>query len=532
MDQTLEQPHVLSTKWTLWLLFGFFSSGLLVFAIFVGGFTSDLGGDPDEAAHAVTSLMLRDYMTSGIGHDPMTFALSYYADFPKVALGHYPPVYYCVAAPLLLISPSIHTLIALQVLLLAALATLTFLVGRRLFPLPLAIVAGIGVAVLPVALKLTLNVMADTLLAVLCLWAAVLWADYLRSPTLKRSMCWGCVAAAAILTKGSGVGLCLLPPLATLLTGKFRLFFRPSWWCAALPVLILAGPWMLYSTKISQEGMTRLRPYQYLMEAVPFHLKAMPEVFGWPITLLFVLAISMGCIGCWKHRMLGSETASLTAMTVGMTAVLLLVPVGLTTRYMLTLVPPVLLASASVFASLATSKRNDHVIMTSSALLLVFSFLPLYLSDILPRKDVNGFKEAVQHAGVPKKSATKQQWLIASDPRGEGAVIAAAAFLCPKRFPSLLKIYRGSKELAKSDWMGRGYQLQYTSPSSLLNRLDELKITRVFVDRSVPEAERKEHEKQLFDTLNASKAKWQLQEEQNVSRTFFQKGKLLIYKRL
>lgn len=504
---------------------------LLVFAYCGGAFDSDLGGDPDEAAHAVTALMVRDYLMDGLGQPPMAFAKSYYEAFPRVALGHYPPMYYVFAAPWLLLSPSIKTLILLQVILLAALALLTFQLGRRMVPDALALASGIGVLLLPLALKLSLHVMADILLAVMCLWAVILWADYMRSPSPKRALAWGAVAAAAILTKGSGIGLCLLPPVATLLAGRWRLMLGRTWWCAALPVAMLAGPWMVYSTKISKEGMTQLSPWQYLTEATPFYFKSMPEVFGWPLVILTCVATVTMMAAAWKHSGMREEHASLIAMAAGITAVLLLVPVGVTTRYMLTLTPCVLLASACALNMTAVAKKRCFVACSSGGLLLC-AFLPLADGGSAPSKRVYGFGEAVLKSCIPSSQDSPRQWLVASDPRGEGAMIAAAAFACPQRSPSLLRVYRGSKELAQSDWMGRGYQAAFVDAKSLLNHLDARGITRVFLDLSVPENARKEHEVLLEKALRSPPSNWILDFEQQVTRAPRQTGKLHVYKRI
>ncbi|MBE2286417.1 MAG: hypothetical protein IAE77_23375 [Prosthecobacter sp.] len=502
------------------------------FSFHAGGFQSDLGGDPDEAAHAVTSLMVRDYLSDSVGQSPMKFARAYYEDFPRVALGHYPPLYYCIAGPLLLLRPSTDMLIALQVVTMAALATITFILGRHFLPSALAATASIGVCLLPVALKLTLHVMADVLLALTCLWAVTLWADYLRAPSLRKALTWGCVAAAAILTKGSGIGLCLVPPLGTLLAGRWCLMMTRSWWCSAVPVAVLAGPWMLYSTKISKEGMTKLTPWQYLLEALPFHAKAMPAVFGWPLTLLAVVAVCLGVRTWRKNGKMQPDCASLISMTVGMSAVLLLVPVGLTFRYMLTLAPAILLGGAAVLAAAPWSQKGRLGMLASAALLLILSLAPLQSSDVPPRKAVHGFEAAALKTGIPGIGGHQQKWLVASDPRGEGAIIAAAAFACPQRSPSLLRVYRGSKELARSDWMGRDYQLLHASEASLLKHLDELQVTRIFLDLSLPESSRADHENRLQAALESAPALWQVELEQSITREPWHKGRLLVYRRM
>ncbi|MCF7787325.1 MAG: hypothetical protein K9N47_14450 [Prosthecobacter sp.] len=501
----------------------------LAFVVGGGGFSSDLGGDPDEAAHAVTSLMLRDYLGTGLGQHPMHFAKAYYADFPRVALGHYPPLYYVLTAPLLLAHTSVSTLLIFQALTLSLLATLTYLLGCRfLKPLPAA-AASLAMLLLPLALKLTLHVMSDILLATLCLWAVMIWAWYLRAPTVRRALIWGCVAAAAILTKGSGMGLCLLPPLGTLLAGRWRLIFTWSWWCAAVPVAILAGPWMIYSTGISKEGMTLLTPAQYFVQAVPFYLKGMPAVFGWPLTLLAVAAVVHSLVTGWRHRALDPVQASLFAMSVGMVLVLLLVPVGLSTRYLLTLAPPVMLAAAYGLALPPWPAKLER--WCQPVLLFGFALLPLMNADIWPTKDVHGFDSAVLSSGMPKQGDVKQTWLVASDPNGEGAVIAAAAFACPQRSPSLLRVYRGSKELSSSDWMGRGYVAAVGSVPELLAHLDKAGITRVFVDLSIPEAQRPAHLQLLLAAMQSGDQRWKLSFEEPVMRVWWEKGTMLVYQR-
>lgn len=501
----------------------------LGFAVAGGGFSSDLGGDPDEAAHAVTALMLRDYLADGLGGHPMAFAKAYYADFPRVALGHYPPLYYVLTAPLLLLYNSVSTLLVFQSLTVSLLAALTFHIGRSFLKPTPAAAASLGMLLLPQALKMTMHVMADVLLALLCLWAALLWAWYLRAPSVRRALVWGCVAAAAILTKGSGMGLCLLPPLGTLLSGRWRLVFTWSWWCAALPVAVLAGPWMLYSTSISKEGMTLLSPAQYFMQAVPFYLKGMPVVFGWPLSLLAVAGAGLSLLSGWKNRKLDPLMASLFAMGIGMTLVLLLVPVGLGVRYMLTLAPLVMLATAHGLTRFPWPAKLTQ--WGAPLLLLAFSLLPVLTADIWTTKDVRGFSAAVSRSGVPKPGETKQNWLVASDPPGEGAVIAAAAFACPKRSPSLLRVYRGSKELSTSDWMGRDYEAKVSTVHELLNHLDKLGVSRVFVDLSAPKELRPPHLQLLLDAMQSGDPRWKPAFEEPATHTWWQKGPLMVFMR-
>jgi hypothetical protein len=64
-----------------------------------GAFGSTTRPDnPDEPARIVTGLMVRDYLVHGLGQPPMAFAREYYVHYPKVALAHWPPLFYVVQA--------------------------------------------------------------------------------------------------------------------------------------------------------------------------------------------------------------------------------------------------------------------------------------------------------------------------------------------------------------------------------------------------------------------------------------------------
>ena len=82
---------------------------LLYFSITVllqwasGTYHSDFGGYPDEPGHYVTGLMVRDYIAAGFPDSPFRFAENYYLHYPKVAIGHWPPVFYSIQAAWMLI---------------------------------------------------------------------------------------------------------------------------------------------------------------------------------------------------------------------------------------------------------------------------------------------------------------------------------------------------------------------------------------------------------------------------------------------
>src|SRR5882724_8050666 len=63
----------------------------VIFQALGGAYRSELSGYPDEPAHYVTALMIRDYLTSGQWAHPIAFAENYYLHYPKVAFGMWGP---------------------------------------------------------------------------------------------------------------------------------------------------------------------------------------------------------------------------------------------------------------------------------------------------------------------------------------------------------------------------------------------------------------------------------------------------------
>lgn len=512
------------SKYLLVTFLGFFTA-VLALNVIGGAFDSDLGGDPDEAAHAVTALMVRDYVAGHLGEHPMRFAEGYYERFPKIALGHYPPLFYVVAGVWLLPLVSVKSLLVLEAIVAALLALMVVIMVCGRFGMVAGVLGGLGIVFLPAVQKLSQHVMSDVLLGLFCLWAAWVWAGYLEKPNWRKALIFGGIATAAILTKGSGMLLGLLPPVATVLAGRWRLFLAPSLWLAAVPVVAVAGPWMMYSTKISKEGMTLLSPLDYLKEAAPYYFASLPEVFGWGLIVLAVCgAATLFDEGVRKRRLEPLE-AALMGLTIGAVGVLLLVPVGLTTRYLLPLIP------VAVFLGVRGAVMLGRRIGGRSWNAVVMMALALVFAVEFPEKEVTGFEAAVAWVRSENPELGEAHWMVSSDPRGEGAIVAAAAFGQEDRVRTDLMVFRAGKELAKSDWMGRDYQVKFESPRAIAEHLERRGVRVAFVDVSAGEQARLPHELLLERVLRNEASGWTLARTQPVVRRPGVSGELLIFVR-
>lgn len=255
------------------------------------GYSSDFAGHPDEAAHVVTGLMVRDYVAGGFVAQPhpLRYAERYVESYPKVALGHYPPVFYAVEGCWLLLGDSAFMVMLLQALLTAACGALTFAVGRQFLPAVAAASGALLFCLLPLTQQYTAIVMSDMLLATLCLAATAVFVSFINRETARLSLLFGLLAAGAILTKASGLLLALVPPLLIVAGGRFGLLRSYKLWLAPAPVIALALPWMVATYAITNEGAQQIGLVEYIKGSLPFYAAGLWRVFGLPLLLASTL---------------------------------------------------------------------------------------------------------------------------------------------------------------------------------------------------------------------------------------------------
>ncbi len=498
-----------------------------------GFYTSDLGGDPDEPAHAVTSLMVRDYLAGALGQNPLRFAEKYYARFPKVALGHYPPLYYLVAGIWLLPVRSCAALGVLQALQIGLLAATTVGLMRNRLPLALATAAVVAWSVMPYLQKLSLIVMSDLQVALLCLWSALAWHQYLKTQTLKWSLTFGFLAAAAILTKGSAWSLALLPGLSLLFIRDGKPLLKLQTWAAVVPVAILAVPWQLWSSRITARGMTGLSPSEHFQEAVPFYAEALPRSIGLPVFIILGCALVWNCFEGMKGRRMDRLNAILWSLLLATLAVVLLIPAGLTSRYLMPLFFPALalaLLEITAFTRWAADRFRLSPRLLQPATLGILAVVTGFTQPALFQKQVTGFHQAFESIVASSQGDSDLRMLAVSDARGEGALVAAAAFH-PPADAQCISMLRGSKELSDQDWMGRGFTLCARSADEVLALLLKREVDWVLVENTPATESTGTALHLLTQALNKPQSGWSSQVSLPVQRTPESGGHLQLYQR-
>lgn len=416
--------------------------------VWSGTYQADFSGFPDEPSHYVTGVMAAEYMKAPT-LQPMHFAEQYYLHYPKVGIGHWPPLFYVVEGMwFVLFGVSKTAALVLQLLLGYLLALVVYVLARRC----VSFVGALGGAML---LILTLPyrqslawVMAEHMTAVMVVGAAVAFARYLEGPGLVAGQLFGLLAALALLTKGSAAPLVLLPLFSVLIARRFDVLRRVDFWLSALPVVVLALPWYVFSTRFASPNAGTIGRG---VEAGAW----MPGLEYGPVVLVLAL---VGFVLLPKRD-------PYVAALAGLVGTYALAPFWIGAfregRHML---PAIAGAAVLAAGSCSRLKRPE--------LAVVFC---LGLSWLLTPGVVGFGPERFRSwaKGLPAAGAI----LVSGSAIEEGAIVAAIAEREP--MPSRV-VFRASRVLSTSGWNGDRYRLLVKDVAETRARMDELGVA-VFV---------------------------------------------------
>lgn len=481
----------------------FFIVVAVVLQQFAGSYGKEFGSEPDEAAHYVTGLCVRDYVAAGFPGNPLGYAKKYYEHYPKVALGHWPPVFYLVQTAWTLgFTPSRESVVTLMAVLAALIATLTFAGLRAEFGPLVALSGGLVFLLFPLVQEYAGNIMTEIPVALFALAATCFFGRYLDRERTADAVGFGLMAALTILTKFSGLFLVLVPPLAVLFARKFHLMKRMSFWWPAVVAALVCGPWVAFTAKLSSEGWREesVWGWAYTSKAIPYYLGQLCTLTGTAVFLLAVLGLALILFGRGRTGRFAGTWAALAAMLAGILLQHFIMPVSYETRH---LIPA--LAVLALFAGAGAAGAADWLtgkgLSRGLALALVIGFAgAAFAAETfhVPHKVYRGFG-AVADFLMNRPEAKRAVFLVVSDARGEGMFISEVAMR--ERRPGHV-IRRGSKELASVSWSGSKYKPKFADSVSLTEFLRTNGVDYVVLDRSFPAVYRKDY----HDLLEAAVA--------------------------
>lgn len=452
----------------LWLSLIFVTTtlGIVLAMIPLGGFTAEFGG-ADEAAHLVSGIMVRQYLVEGLiqGVPPMQYAQNYYAHYPKVAIGHWPPLFYLMEAVwFLLTGLSRYSITILAACLAGVFACLTAWICRlHEVHWPLAAAAGLAAAFMPQTLASTLEFSSDPATAILSLIAALACQRWLNSLEWRHGIQFALIAAVAALFKGNAFPIFLLPVLVLLRPAPWASLLRPAFWLPLMLLVVLTLPWYAAFRQIVVAeivpGASRLIPWRLFYSAE----KNLRNLFLLAGPLAFLLYL-ISLLPSWGHGW-AKRSPVLAALPLAIWLFLSFISPHTDARLMLAATPVICLGTALALRRLPIALACA---VFAAGLALAYGY------QGVPAKPANGWVPAAAwlHTQPPRT------YFIVSNQYGEGPAISESAILDPAPRSTLL---RATKLLQKGNWMGGNIRYLVNSPEEVLAVLDQHQVDAVLL---------------------------------------------------
>jgi 4-amino-4-deoxy-L-arabinose transferase-like glycosyltransferase len=434
----------------------------LILAWITGGLSPSLIG-PDEGGHYVNALFLGDWIRAGFPA-PMAFAQDYYAHFPRLTIGHWPPGWYMLEAPLFaLFRPDPLGALVLAAFVAGLPAGAVVWAFERVGQRRLGLGLGLGYVLLPLVVDGARYLLLDQPVALVVACGAIAWAKASDDPRWWRFLLFAAFAAAAPLVKGNGALIALVPAIDIALTGRWRLLRLPSLWLAALATMAVVAPWYLLSFGISAGGFNYAPGPTYAGLAISANGLAILANAG-------IGGVALALIGgAAAFGALRPEEARVARLAIAVVVATLLfqsiVPAALEPRYITPLLPwLVVLAGFGLLTLGRAGKVPRYAGFAMAALALAPALLALHA--LPPKPDIGApalARQMAREGGL---------WLVDGRAGGEGALIAAAAHADGEA--KRIWVSRASQWLSTSDFMGNGYRLTAADPAAAGAVLDRI----------------------------------------------------------
>ncbi len=410
-----------------------------------GTYQSDFAGHPDAPSHYVTGVMTAEYLKHPTLR-PMHFAEQYYLHYPKVGIGHWPPLFYILEGFwFICFGVSKTAAMALQALLAFVLVFSVYALARRYVTFGVALGAAL-LLIMTAPFRQSLEwVMAENCTAVLVIGATIAFARYLEQPGLLMGQAFGLLSALALLTKGSACPLAALPLISLVLNRRFGLMLRMDFWLSALPVLVIAAPWYWFARGFSSPNLVSVGTGRGTWT---------PGLeYGFPLLLLAAL-------GFFLMPKRDPYVAALAGLVLAFAAAPLSVGAFREGRHLLPA-----MAAAAVLAVGVWSKFRQPYLAVAISLALSWWLSPA--SHKNAPEQYRSWAKTMQGTGPI---------LVSGSGLEEGAMVAAMAEVepMPKRV-----IFRASRVLSSSGWNLEQYRLLVRDENETRAQIDELGIAFV-----------------------------------------------------
>ena len=261
-------------------------------------------GDPDEAAHAMDGVLIRDWVAAGPSEwrRPIEFAEQQYGHYPTLGIGrHYPPGFAIVEAGFFAILGVSVVTAKVCVLFFAVLAVLGLYVFVRSFAgRRAAFLAGVAFVTLPATALWGRQIMLEAPTAAVAIWTAVAFTWYgVQRTSLRLGTCLA-LAVLAILFKQTAV---FVVGAVTVAVARLALRREAPWWHAAVGAIVSAAALGAVLFSMDDACAKTLGGYdsfsnRWGWDAFTFHIRHLPESSG----VLIPALAALGLLGIRRLR--------------------------------------------------------------------------------------------------------------------------------------------------------------------------------------------------------------------------------------
>lgn len=456
-----------------------------------GAYQSDFSADEDEAAHVVSSLMVRDYLVHAPFSNPLRFAEAYYIHYPKVAIGHWPPLFHASEAIWMILFGR------------SRLALLLF-VAANAFALALAVYAWVKrdcghviAALSALALlsplfmqRILYSVEPDMLLGLFAFCAAFCYGEYLEHRRARDVALFGALTCAAMLVHGRGASIAFLPLTAAVLRQGARTSKR-LWAGLAAAMLALAVLPSLLGQSYT------FTPWRALKQSVDY-VTALFVQMGFAVAAVALI----GAIAAMRSKNRNPRWLAVVALLVGNWVFHSLILVPWMPRYQITTVP----AIAALFGlgcwEIVTKASRLSVWPRSAVAAAGLAAAVLTVLDVMPiaRKPDLSYHRWV--CGGVRSMVS----LVSGDAFHEGAMISEMA-LCDQNEEHI--VLRASKVLFSGGWSGQRYSLRFTKEQDIAKYLENVRVETIIEQQNYEMP----HDQLLLTSLRSHPADWQERRE-------------------
>src|SRR5579864_180090 len=300
-----------SGTWTRWLwLLGSIALVCVVAArdIRIGEFDYNV----DEAQHAVTGLFVADAFRDLPIRHPVQYAYRYYAQYPAVAILHWPPLFYIFEGlSFLVLGPSVVSARLTVLLFCVLLLYQWFRLVEEALDSYTAGICTAALGLLPMVLLFEKSVMLEIPSLALGVAAIRHWIGYLEQNQRKSLYLAALWLSAALLCKQTSVYLLVFCVLTLLVTGQWkRIISRDAILFTAI-VAVLAGPFLtlmlfLQGRAVANDlGSHRMGGW----ELITYYGQRLPRSFSPTLLVLALIGAALAfrwdaprrttIMGCW-----------------------------------------------------------------------------------------------------------------------------------------------------------------------------------------------------------------------------------------